>query len=470
MGAVDTRRWVGYRDDPVGFASDVLGAELWGKQREILESVRDYDRVAVRSCNGSGKTFVAAHAVLWWLFTRPEGVAITTAPTRRQVEDLLWREIRGSYHKNMDSLWGDLRRTRLEVSPRNFAMGFSTNKVERLQGFHAEELLFVVDEASGVSDDIFAAIRSTMTSAVGKTLMIGNPTNRYGNFYQAFHGHGAHWHQIAVTAFDWIGSEDKPSRAKSRLVTQSWVDQLREMEGVDSAEYQVRVLGNFALEGADSLISVSDIETAIKRWERTELRIKRYGDLAKPDKSMPMVVGVDVARFGNDRSVACARRGRRVDQIEAWRRVDTMTTAKRVFEFATGKGAEVIVVDESGVGGGVLDRLRNLCEESGSGISCVGINGARQARKKESFANLRAELFWGLKTRFHQRDIELPNDRQMVSELSGLRYEFSSRGQLQLKDKRKYSGSYGGSPDKADALMLAFADHASEGRMVLSFL
>ena len=136
------------------------GSILWGscasgwarrlgaKQREILEALRDHSYVAVRSCNGSGKTYIAAHAVIWWLLCYDDAVVITTAPTARQVSEMLWREIREIYVANRELIGGKLSNTRLELGPRHFAFGFATDAEERFQGFHQGHILFVVDEAS----------------------------------------------------------------------------------------------------------------------------------------------------------------------------------------------------------------------------------------------------------------------------------------------------------------------------------
>ena len=458
---------LGYRDDPCGFVRDVLGAEIWSKQADILRAVRDHDRVAVRSCNGSGKTFLAAHAVLWWVATRPEGVVITTAPTLRQVESLLWREIRGAYHRSEGAIGGEISKAALDLGPRNFALGIATDRAERFQGFHAGEILFVVDEASGVSEEIFDAIRGSMTSRTAKLLLIGNPTKLYGTFYDAFHGQYRYWHTIHISAFDCITATGKSELAGSRLVTESWAADMAAMLGKDSAEYQIRVLGQFPSAADDALISVSAIERAIQRWAtNAEARTSAGGRKRRGagDDSAEVVVGLDVARFGNDRSVACARRDGRVLALEAWRGADVMRTAGRTLKFAKRNDASIIVVDESGVGGGVLDRLREIDD-----VESFGLNVGRAAGNRERYANLRAELFDGLRSRFDQDDIEIPNDKELVAELSAIRYFFTSRGQLQLEDKRKYSGR-NGSPDKADALMLAFSEHAVHGEMGMFLL
>ncbi len=190
------------RRDPVWFVRECLGATPWSKQGEILEAVRDHDYVAVRSCNGSGKTYIAAHAVIWWLMCYDDAVVITTAPTQRQVTELLWREIRAIHQANAELIGGRISATRLELSARRFAFGFSTNTPERFQGFHQEHILFVVDEASGVDRRIFDAIEGSMTTHHAKMLLIGNPTSLSGVFYDAFHKDRAIWKTIHISAFD----------------------------------------------------------------------------------------------------------------------------------------------------------------------------------------------------------------------------------------------------------------------------
>ena len=166
--------------DPVEFVRRELDATPWSKQAEIMEAVRDHTRVSVRSCNGSGKTYIAAHVVLWWLMCFPDALVITTAPTEHQVRDVLWREVRRAYRGHEALIDGKLLRTALELGDKHFALGLSTNEAERFQGFHEGHILFVVDEASGVREGIFEAIEGSMTSQHARMLLLGNPTKLTG--------------------------------------------------------------------------------------------------------------------------------------------------------------------------------------------------------------------------------------------------------------------------------------------------
>ena len=183
------RAW--WRKHPTALVRDTLGLSFWEMQSQILRDLQRYRRVAVRSCNGSGKTYAAAAAVIWWLMTWDNALAITTAPTNHQVRDLLWREIRRIHRNNAALIGGTLNQMSLDISDRNYAIGLSTDAPERFQGFHEGNILFVVDEASGVDEEIYEAIEGCMTSKRARLLLIGNPTRRSGTFYEAFHGERA---------------------------------------------------------------------------------------------------------------------------------------------------------------------------------------------------------------------------------------------------------------------------------------
>ncbi len=490
-----------WQTDPVGFSRDMLKAEPWEKQKEILEAVQVHNRVAVRSCNGSGKTFIAAHAVLWWLMCFPDSLVITTAPTEHQVRDMLWREIRRVYHGNEHLIGGKLLRTSLELDDKHYALGLSTNTPERFQGFHEGHILFVVDEASGVREGIFEAIEGSMTSDHARMLLLGNPTALSGYFYEAFHRRRSLWHTIHISALETpnvkVGKVTKPT-----LVTPKWVEDAKVNWGEDSPMYQIRVLGEFPSESEDTLISLKIIENAVENPAVDEDHAHdvqdgdpqdcdpqdddpqdddpqdgdpqdgdpqdddpqdddpQDGDPQDGDSQddVPVEIGVDVARFGSDRTVICVRRGDRVIDIASFTKKNTMETAGLVNEFVKQYAPTCVRVDSIGVGAGVVDRLKELRVP---GVS--GINVARRATNPEHFANLKAELYDGLRERFQQGRIRIPGNGKLISELASIRYSFSSSGQIRLEDKDELRGRGQPSPDMADALMLAFAHSPRRG-------
>ena len=147
-----------WRHQPDWFVTQRLGVTLRQEQKQILKALRNNPWVAVQAPNGSGKTYAAALAVIWWLMAHDEAIAITTAPTIRQVRNQIWREIHNIYRRNHNLIGGKLTNTSLEFDDRHFALGFATNAPERFQGFHSENILVIADEAAAISEKIFDAI------------------------------------------------------------------------------------------------------------------------------------------------------------------------------------------------------------------------------------------------------------------------------------------------------------------------
>ncbi|MCH8910526.1 MAG: AAA family ATPase [Chloroflexi bacterium] len=579
---------------PVEFVRYDLKTPLWGKQAEILREIATEKRVAVRSCNGSGKTFVAATAVIWWLMAhaRTSALVVTTAPTQHQVRDLLWREIRSLYFRNAALIGGKIGRTTLELSPRHFATGLSTDSPERFQGFHETNILFVVDEASGVHEEVFEAIEGSMTSRRVRLLLIGNPTSLSGTFYRAFHQHRTQYKTIHISAFDTPnlrlpahnqlpllregaggrvdkegpsdpitpgpkrgGGSDLPgedntdaetlsNRAqgtsrevrpatnrvvdpsspqrngqkppgnfgyapeKARviqrqegwnktvipgIVTPEWVDDASMTWGVNSTQYQVRVLGEFPTQSDDTLIPLTHIEAAISsqpapapahraQISRVPTETEGPGDDVSRispspagreleggsdpatadhlnvgmhelrDRTQPVQIGVDVARFGTDRTVICVRQGNHVIVLDQHQKLDTMRTTGLIVKAIAEYNPQAVRIDEIGVGAGVVDRLHEL------NYSMVeGVNVGNRATDPEHFFNLRSELYDGLRARFEEQTIHIPHDEDLIGQLASIRVEYTSRGQLKVEPKETMRRRSLPSPDKADALVLAFA-------------
>ena len=226
------------------------------------------------------------------------------------------------------------------------------------------------------------------------------------------------------------------------LATPKWAGMVADERGVNSSEYQVRVLGEFPEEADDTLIALRLVEGAVGR----ELEDGIGGDV---------VMGVDVARFGSDETVAIVRRGGCVLEMLSFGRSDLMGTTGRVMDLARRHDVKVMYVDEVGLGSGVVDRARELDR-----VRTVGVNGGSKARDSERYLNVRAEMYDGLRRRFADGDISIPDDSELISQLSSLTYGYTSRGQLQIESKDRIRSSGRKSPDKADALALAFGKHA----------
>ena len=460
-------------ESPDFFMARILNRRPWGKQSEILRSVRDRPRTAVRSCNGIGKTFIAASAILWFLYGHPRSIVLSTAPTWRQVEKMIWKEIRAAYRGARYVLGGTLMPKSPElhiVHDEWYAAGLSTNEPDRFQGFHEEHIFVVVDEAAGVGEGIFEAIEGVLTSKGARLLLLGNPTSIGGAFYDAFKDPG--FSKIHVSAFDtpnftafgvteddiesgeWeakIGGAELPF---PKLITPSWAAGRIHSWGKGSIPYEARVKGNFPTQGDDTLIPLNWIELAMTRWS----------DL--PSGGQPVEIGVDVARYGSDKTVIATRHGAKLLPLQVYAQKGLTETAGLVKLTADSEGTRAVKVDEIGIGGGVVDILEE------NRMDYTGVNVAAQASDPEKYANLRAELWWNLRERLdpdpsrNPDPIGLPPDDDLMGELAVVRYKINSRGQMQIESKEDMKKRLGKSPDRADAVVLAFAPGAPETRVL----
>ena len=432
-----------YCDNPVLFVKDILGVEPDVWQAEALQALATNSRVAIRSGHGVGKTALESWAVCWFIFTRPYPKIPCTAPTQQQLLDILWPEI--SKWLKQSPLLNELyewQKTKIHLKAlpeRWFATARTSNNPENMAGFHEEHLLFVLDEASGIADDIFEAIEGALTTEDAKLLICGNPTKNSGFFKRAFFEDRDLYYTMKVSSAD------------AARVSDTYCQRLIRQYGMDSDVVRVRVLGEFPKAEADGLIALELVEAATMR------ELEPEGDLH---------VGVDVARFGNDETVILPRMGSVVLPFKHYRKTDTMTTVGNIIELTTATMRKynlekaTIHVDDDGVGGGVTDRLREVVKEKRLRLSVVDCHNGGKADDSDHYANWVTEKYFGLKERFVDGDIVLPKDDELTAQLSTRKYSINSRGQLIIEDKASYKKRIGRSPDRADALILAFSSNA----------
>ena len=430
------------RADPLFFSKYVLGGDQpWGRQSEILRAVRDARRVAVRSGHGVGKTWTAARAAVWYLYSHPHSIVLTTAPTHRQVRSILWAEIRKQVRAARVPLGGRMTETRLALDDDWFALGLSTDEPERFQGYHAEHLMLVMDEAPGISPEIYDAARGLLTSRHARVLLIGNPTAPSGPFYEAFRQPG--WRTIHIACTD-CPNVTRRRVIYPRLVTAEWVEAQRAEWGAESPAFRTRVLGEFPQDADSQLVPLAWIHAAQARVP------------GEVESASELRMGVDVARYGSDRTVLLVADCAAVREVHAAVGLSTMETAGRIIAQAraTGIRPERIAVDDTGLGGGVTDRLRE------QGWRVHAVNGAASPRNP-NFENRRAELFWAVREAISPDNAQAlalpPKFARLASELSHLRYELTSRGRIRLGSKDTVRAALGRSPDRADAFALSFA-------------
>lgn len=466
------------QSDPVGWCKEVLGVEFWPEQAAILEAIRDNPFVTARSCHGIGKSFLAGNASLWFLNSFPNSIVLTTAPTWRQVEKLIWKEIRQSFKKAKYRLCGDLmpKAPEIQVEQDSWcALGISTNDPDRFQGFHAEHLLVIGDEAAGINEEIFEAIWGVLTSEHCVLFLPGNPTKIGGTFYKSHREPG--WAKFHISAFNTpnfqyfgISEEDIWNNSWEQkiteplpapwLVTPQWVANMKRW-GRDSPVWQARVLGDFPSQGERNVIPLAWIEAAVERWhmiqENSELKAKKVKGSHR--------LGVDVARYGDDDTVILARQGSFIHSLQSFSKQDTRETAGHVLLKHREVDAEYILVDVIGLGAGVVDSLN----EEGAPVVAVNVAEAPTPQEDEEdklssekhikprFFNLRSELWWKLREDLDPQGedpLALPPDDELMADLANPLYSIDGKGRIVIEPKEKTKERLGHSPDRGDALML----------------
>lgn len=449
-GATPTERQLFRRcvEDPFFFFSEVLGiVRLTDDQRKVVSSVKANKRTAVPAGHGVGKDFLAAALTLQFFFTHPNSRVVTTAPSMDQVEGILWREIAKLYNGARVRLGGQLLTTRLDCGEDWLAVGISTNDPTRFQGRHAPGGVLVIgDEATGLPRWAIDAAEAMTVGPADRLLLIGNPTDPSSAFKECCDS--GLWNVIEIS------SENHPNVVEKReviagAVTAEWCDEQLERYGSkDHPLYRARVLGKWPSVSDDTLISPQLLEDASKAWS------------AERAAESIVASGTDVARFGSDDTVTypISKAGCVAAPIVR-NGQDTMATTGQVRALRAPHNA----IDDTGLGGGVTDRLREL-EHPG----VIAVNFGENATDEERFVDRRSEIWWNLREALRDGRISLPPisgkdgaDRRWAArlhaDLAAPRYSWDSRGRIRLEAKRDVKKRLGRSPDHGDALALAVA-------------
>lgn len=435
---------------------------LWSMQVDILHALRMHKKVAVRSCHGAGKTYLAAIAVLT-MFYLLRATGFTTAPTFRQVKRLLWGEIhklhpraeshlRTKYNSREATLGGKLNQTSLEAGGKWFVEGFSTDNPENITGLHEKRVFLVLDEACMVPREIYELSDTILTSEESYVLAIGNPVDPTSPFKALFEP-GSGFYQMQIR------NEQTPNVRHARncypeLVSWDWGDRMRKKHGAKSPFCVSRVDAEFPEESADALVPWSYLERALQRGAERELS-------GPMDRDTVTSLGCDVARKGDDKTVTIALHGDGFGEVlEAVDKDRETDTAGRLKLYQIQLGAGAINVEDVGVGGGVCDIL--LEQDVPLNEVSVGAPPEKWWDDSELFLNKRAYYYWKLRKAIMSGEVYFA-DPEIADEIHKLQVEYTSRGQIKMMSKEKYKMAYGRSPDKADALMLANAEGEASG-------
>lgn len=491
--------------DPVAWNAEKLKDALWSKQREILEAVAKHRKVLVKSCHDIGKSFTASRIIGWWIDTSPAGEAeaITSAPSSHQVRTVLWKEINRVHTKG--KLGGRTNQTEWLLPVEGgkeelVAYGRKPDDFnpDAFQGHHSPRVLVIFDEGNGIRGPLWEAADSLIANDQSKMVVIGNPDDPSGEFYENSKP-GSGWFVIEISAFDspnftgevlpdfvlgqligrnyvedkrkkwapkwyWIDNQGQPTTHDKgvRCVPPLKLDEngltsldkngiLEREDSTDTSPFwQSKILGKFPVHSdAGGLIPVSWIVAAQQR----ELRPIGKNEL-----------GVDVGG-GGDSSTIAHRRGGWVRIIREDHNPDTMETCGNVLADAHRTGAtgeKAVKVDMIGIGRGIVDRAKELGEESVIGINVS--NASEEEIDEETFINFRAESWWRLRTLFESGEIDIdPNDDDLAGELVEIRYRRTSNGgKIQIESKEEAKRRRVPSPNRAEAVMLAFCKPIEE--------
>jgi phage terminase large subunit len=428
-----------YADRPAEFVEDLLNVTPQDWQKEVMQAVAEkHRRLSIRSGHGVGKSSCASWLMIWYLLTRYPCKVVVTAPTASQLFDALFAECKRwikelpSPLRNLLEMKSD--RIELAASPTEAFISARTSRSESpesLAGVHAEHVLLVVDEASGVPESVFEAAYGSMSGKNATTILLGNPTRSSGYFFETHTRLRDSWWTKKVSCED------------SHLVSEDFIKEMEVKYGIDSNAMKVRCYGEFPTAEDDTLISLHAVEQASKRT-------------VEQPEGTPVVWGLDVARYGDDASVLCIRKGRHLLKLQSWKKLSLMELSGRVLDLlnTADEPPEEILVDSIGLGAGVLDRLREL------DISARGVNVSESPAMADRYANLRAEL-WDLTKSWFNEEVQIPNDDSLIADLTAPRYSFNSSGKMIVESKAETKKRLGRSTDFADSLVLTFASSAA---------
>lgn len=440
-----------YKKDPVLFFREVLSFEPDPWQEKVAKDIAEYPKVSVRSGQGVGKTAFEAALLLWYLCCFPFPRIVATAPTRQQLHDVLWSEV-AKWMARSPILGEMLKWTKTYIymvgmEKRWFAVARTATKPENMQGFHEDNMLFIVDEASGVADPIMEAILGTLSGPNNKLLMCGNPTRTSGVFFDS------HNSDRSMYKIHKISSADSPRTSKENI------EALIRKYGAESNVVRVRVYGEFPEAEDDVFIPLPLLESSVNTEPRKEPVIS-------------IDIGCDVARFGDDKTVI----GYKVNECAAYHKKingqDTMRTAadivilgERLREKHGYTGFIPIKIDDGGVGGGVVDRLRQIKKSDSLRYKWMEIYPVAfgQPIKHKYYHDSTTYMMSVVKSLLSSTDddgkrkqVELiiPNDNDLIGQLSSRKYTINDRSKIVVESKKVMKSRGMPSPDEADCLLL----------------
>jgi len=492
--------WKDSKKDYSVFVEKVLRIRMWSGMRMILDHVRLNKRVSIRACHGISKTFTAAVLAVTFFNLFPDCVVITTAPTGRQVKNLLWKEINGIYARNAINydkglvpiqLRGVCLTTQVNSNsnkfPDSYMIGFSTDKQSSVEGFHAAYIFWILDEAKGLPKWIYKALEGSLTGENAKVIELSTTDGADQQCaFRQHHNKKGDWSCIHLSAFDspFVKAEEYPEYSKFRnkdlfkygkpnkgsewdvidkdiipISESAWIDdKITNWLGSDKPLFDMKVCGEFSEMSEDNLIPLAWVLSAVNA------KVSEYGLVS---------YGLDVARYGSDKDVMCKRKNKKIMWIEKWGKIDTMQTLGKTLDLMDEEGQ--LCIDAIGVGAGVHDRVRELMLFAEGGIregdlfkvrKLIGVDSSVSSVNEldgRKFFNFRAEIWWNIREMFrlqyeHGDSISIPDDAELIEELTTIRYHFHSNGKILVEKVEDFRKRVGRSPDTASSVIYSFVE------------
>jgi hypothetical protein len=446
-----------FYDDPYGFIMYIFP---WGQKDTPLEDFPDGPdtwqaeqlirigeafkndplctlREAIASGHGIGKTAEVAFIILWAMSTRPHLAGVVTANTLPQLTTKTWRELAVWHKRSINAHWFKWSATKfyhVEHSETWFvaAVPNTEHNSEAFAGLHATHVLVIYDEGSGIPDKIWEVSEGAMTTPRAMWFVYGNPTKNTGRFRECFHSDSHRWTTRQI--------DSRQAKMTNKAEMSEWVNTY----GEDSDFVRVRVRGVFPRTG-DMQFIASDLVDRGMKWECPY----------EAHFQLPILIGVDVARYGDDKTVIAVRQGRKLLELRKFRELNTMQVATMAADAIREYRPAATFVDGIGVGAGVVDRLRMLNYE------IIEVNAGVKASDEDTYFNKRAEM-WD-RVRIWLRDgADIPDDAELRQALIGIEYSFDGKELMRMERKQDMKRRGLESPDEGDAICLTFAEEIGD--------
>lgn len=416
---------------------DESGPDEW--QTEVLRyiganilTLEQALQIAMRSGTETGKTALIAWLIIWYISTRKDAHIVVTANTGSQLEKKTWRELAKWHKLAINQHWHTWTATKFynNKSPETWfaeAQPWSLENSQAFAGTHDTYVMMIFDEASEIPDKIWEVAEGAASKPGHLWLSFGNPSQNTGRFAECFKKYRHRWHCVEIDA--------RTAKKSDKGKIQQWIEDY----GEDSDFVRVRVKGQEPRASSHQMFPTDLVERALGR----QIHISQY-------QHAPIVIGADIARFGDDQTVFTVRQGLAITHQKAYRNLDTMQSAAYTCDLIEKYKADACFIDEGAMGVGVIDRCKQL------GYEVIAVNFGSNASKDKQYFNKGAEM-WAEMLDWIKAGGCIPNDPEFRDDLTGREYGYDKKQRTQLEQKADMKARGLASPDKADSLALTFA-------------